>query len=64
MNSFTYFMVWVIVLLHLPLLAIWWACESRHTTIRKMRRWGWTWQQIADKYNVSVSTVRRWSVEP
>jgi len=49
-------------LLHLPLLCLWWACESRHTCIQKLRKWGYTWQQIANRYNVSPSTVRRWSI--
>ena len=62
MTSFTCFMVWGIVLLHLPLLCLWWACESRHTRIQKLRKWGYTWQQIANRYKVSPSTVRRWSI--
>jgi hypothetical protein len=52
---------WVLVLLFLPIVVLFWATESRHTRIRRLRRNGVTWKQIAERYNVSATTARRWS---
>ena len=46
----------MLVLLLLPYFILWWACESRHTRISKIRKWGYTWQKIANRYNCSVTT--------
>ena len=52
---------WVLVLLFLPVVVLFWATESRHTRIQRLRRNGATWKQIAERYNVSTTTARRWS---
>jgi hypothetical protein len=52
---------WVLVLLFLPIVVLFWATESRHTRIQRLRRNGATWKQIAERYNVSTTTARRWS---
>jgi len=37
------------------------ATMSRPRRVRLLRRQGLTWQQIAARFSVSPSTVRRWS---
>ena len=64
MNSFNCIAAWCLVIIFLPHLMLWWACESRHTKIQKMRTWGYTWRQIGERYKVSPSTAKRWSASP
>lgn len=52
----------LVVLIVLPILLLIYFTQSRKTRILRMRRNGYKWQRIADKYQVSTSTVRRWSV--
>ena len=52
---------WVLLLLAFPLVVLFWATESRNTRIQRLRRNGATWKQIAERYNVSTTTARRWS---
>jgi hypothetical protein len=58
----TCFTAWVVALILLPVLFLAWATESRHTRIQRLRSNGWTWKRIATRYNVSQTTVRRWSI--
>ena len=51
----------VLVLLLLPIIVLMWATESRSTRITRLKRTH-TWRQIATRYSVSPSTVRRWSI--
>ncbi len=64
MNSFNCIAAWCLVIIFLPHLMLWWACESRHTRIQKMRKWGYTWKQIGERYKVSPSTAKRWAANP
>ena len=50
------------ILLLLPLLVLLWATESKPQRARRWRAAGWTQQRIADRLNVSRSTVRRYLV--
>ena len=52
---------WLLVLLLLPLIVVWNLTESRSTKIRRARDNGHSWKQIAARYGVSPSTVKRWS---
>jgi hypothetical protein len=52
---------WVLVLLLLPLHLLLWATESRHTRIKRWRKQGQTWPQIATKLGCSPTTARRWA---
>ena len=52
----------VIALIVFPVLLIWNLTESRHTKIQRARRNNRTWKEIANRYGVSPSTVRRWSI--
>ena len=52
---------WVLALLFLPIVVLLWATESRHTRIQRLRRNGHTWKAISQRYNVSVTTARRWA---
>ena len=54
-------LAWMLVLALFPVVLLLWATESRHTRIRRMRRNGATWKEIAARYGVSQTTVRRWS---
>ena len=54
-------LVWALVILLLPVHLILWATESKGTTVRRLRRQGQTWKQIAAKFTVSPTTVRRWA---
>ena len=54
---------WTLAILLLPLHCLLWATESPPTTARRLRRYGWTQQRIADRLGVSRSTVRRWLVQ-
>ena len=38
-----------------------WLSEDRHTKIRRWRRQGLTWQQVATRLRTSPSTARRWA---
>ena len=51
---------WLLLPLVAVLGAIFWATESRHTRINRLRSSGATWATIATRYGVSTSTVRRW----
>ena len=53
---------WCLVLLFLPIVVLLWATESRSTRIKRLRRNGTTWTEIASRYGVSPSTVMRWAV--
>jgi len=55
-------LAWALAVLTAPLVLVLWATESRSTTISRYRTYGWSWKRIADRYGVSVTTVRRWSV--
>ena len=52
---------WVLVLLLFPVLLLLYATESRSTRIQRLHRNGQTWPQIAARYGVSKTTVRRWA---
>ena len=52
---------WVLALLFLPIVLLLYVTESRNTRIQRLRRNGHTWKQIADRYNVSVTTALRWA---
>ena len=52
---------WLLVLLAFPVVVLLWATESRNTRIARYRRNGQTWPQIAARYGVSKTTVRRWA---
>ena len=54
-------LAWLAALILLPLILLAWATESRHTRIQRLRSNGYTWRQIASRYGVSQSTVRRWA---
>ena len=53
---------WLAVLLLFPLVLIWNLTESKSVKIRRARSNGYTWKQISTRYNVSPTTVRRWSM--
>ena len=55
-------LVAVLILLLIPLVLLWRLTESRAQTIRRLRRTGQTWKTIAGRYQVSPTTVRRWSL--
>ena len=61
-ESMTCFLAWGLVVLLFPLHLLLWATESKGTKIRRARATGNTWKQIATRYNVSPTTVRRWSM--
>ena len=54
-------LAWVLALLTLPFVLIFWATESRHTRIQRLRRQGHTWKSIAARYGCSPSTAKRWA---
>ena len=53
---------WVLALLFLPIVLLLYVTESRNTRIQRLRRNGHTWKSIAQRYNVSVTTARRWAI--
>lgn len=53
--------VTLLVIVLFPLHLLWWATESRHTRIQRLRQSGQTWNQIARRYGCSTSTARRWA---
>ena len=55
-------MVWLSVALLLPLMLFFWALETKRTRINRYRSYGWHWRKIGSIYNVSLGTVRRWSM--
>jgi hypothetical protein len=52
---------WALALLFFPLLLLAWATESRPQRARRLRRQGWTWQQVAAHLGTSPTTARRWA---
>ena len=50
----------LLILIALPVILLWWATESKPTTAKRLRSYGWTQQRIADRLAVSRSTVRRY----
>ena len=52
---------WVLVLLLFPVLLVLYATESRSTRIQRLHRNGHTYAEIAKRYRVSSTTVRRWA---
>lgn len=61
MTTATCVAAWVCVLITLPFVLLLWATESKKTRIARCRKQGQTWKQIAARYGVSPSTVRRWA---
>ena len=59
--TFTAFGAALLAALLFPLIILLWATESKAARINRMRRNGWTWRRIAERYSVSQSTVRRWA---
>jgi DNA invertase Pin-like site-specific DNA recombinase len=53
-------LAWIAVILLLPLVILFWLTESREQRARRWRRDGMTQQAIADRFDVSRTTVRRW----
>jgi hypothetical protein len=49
----------VLALLLLPLIVLFWACESREQRARRWRSYGMTQQAIADRLGCSRTTARR-----
>lgn len=64
MTTATCLIATLLAVLTIPLLLIWRATESRHTRIQRMRRNGWTWRRIGERYGVSHTTARRWAALP
>jgi multidrug efflux pump subunit AcrB len=52
---------WVAALLLLPVLVLLWLTESKSTRINRLKKTH-TWKAIGDRYGVSASTARRWSL--
>jgi len=52
----------LLALVLLPLIILLWATESKAQRINRMRANGYTWKRIAERYSVSPSTVKRWSM--
>ena len=59
--TFTCAAAWLLAALLLPLIVIWNLTESRSFKIRRWRKQGRTWRQIATTLGVSQSTARRWA---
>tara|TARA_B100000519_G_scaffold75452_1_gene64918 strand:+ start:29194 stop:29379 length:186 start_codon:yes stop_codon:yes gene_type:complete len=59
----TSFFVVLLMVLFLPLLILFWATESRHTRIKRLKRTGYTWKQIASRYGCCERTAQRWAVK-
>ena len=53
--------IWGLIILLMPLHLLLRITEPRHITIRRLRRNGHTWQQIAKRYGISERTAQRWS---
>jgi hypothetical protein len=49
----------VLALLLLPLIVLFWACESRQQRARRWRSYGMSQQAIADRLGCSRTTARR-----
>lgn len=49
----------VAALILLPLTVLFWATESRDRRAKRLRRYGWSQQRIADRLGCSRTTVRR-----
>ncbi len=60
--TFTCALAWAAVLIALPVIVLLWATESKATRINRLRASGNTWKAIANRYNVSPTTIRRWAV--
>jgi DNA invertase Pin-like site-specific DNA recombinase len=56
----TCLLAWAAVLLLLPIVVLLNLTESRQQKARRWRRDGMTQQAIADRFDVSRTTVRRW----
>lgn len=61
MTTITCVIATLLAILTIPLLLIWRAAESKNTTARRLRSYGWTWAQVGDRLGVSATTARRWA---
>ena len=61
MTTITCLLATLLAVLTIPLALLLWATESKPTRIARMRRNGWTWKRIAERYGVSPTTARRWA---
>lgn len=59
--TFTTIAAALVAALLLPVLILLWATESRSTRIKRLKKTH-TWRQIAERYGVSQTTVRRWAM--
>ncbi|MGB0873664.1 MAG: helix-turn-helix domain-containing protein [Synechococcus sp.] len=62
MTSTTCVIATLLAVLTIPLLLLWRATESKNTTARRLRSYGWTWRQVGDRLGVSPTTARRWAM--
>jgi len=62
--TFTCALAWAAALLLLPVLVLLWATESKGQRVRRLRRQGWTWQQIGTHLGVHRTTARKWALAP
>ena len=63
MTSITCVLATVLALLTIPLLLIWRATESKGSTVRRLRSYGWTWARCGERLGVSATTARRWALD-
>lgn len=57
----TAFIAALFALLLVPLVLVWRLTETRPQTIARLRRRGFTWQQVADRLQCHPSTARKWA---
>ena len=61
MTTLTCILATLLAILTIPLAVLLWATESRATRIKRLKRNGWTWKQIAARYGCAPSTAARWA---
>lgn len=59
--SFTCALAWLAIAVTLTVLVLLWLTESSSTRIKRLKQTH-TWKQIGQRYGVSSSNVRRWSM--
>jgi len=61
MTTTVFFGACLLALFTLPLLILWRVTQTKEQKARRMRAYGWTWEQVGKALGVHRTTAARWA---